>query len=243
MPVIVKLLGSPVSLTTNMTNKGTYASGTTYSVGDVVSYNGSSYQCILTSTGNVPTNTTYWALLASKGDAGATGATGPQGPAGTSGNFQLVSSITANGSTTSVSFTSLSLDTDFHYRVEALIAPSGGSTGTLKWVANSDTTTTNYRYAEAQHTGGASLAATISSSNAVGTIANYASPTILELDIYKSAGLDAVGFARSIYDNAQGYFSIFGIGYIGSTSDITTLGFSSAINIPANSVFKLYKVT
>ena len=36
--------------------KGTYNAGTAYAVDDVVSYNGSSYVCILASTGNLPTN-------------------------------------------------------------------------------------------------------------------------------------------------------------------------------------------
>lgn len=39
---------------------GAYAGGTTYDVDDVVSYSGSNYVCILATTGNLPTNTTYW---------------------------------------------------------------------------------------------------------------------------------------------------------------------------------------
>lgn len=35
-----------------------------------VYYNGSTYQCILASTGNLPTNTTYWKIVASKGADG-----------------------------------------------------------------------------------------------------------------------------------------------------------------------------
>lgn len=45
-----------------------YNALTTYVVGNKVSYLGSSYRCILESTGNLPTNTTYWLLIASKGD-------------------------------------------------------------------------------------------------------------------------------------------------------------------------------
>ena len=48
--------------------KGAYAGGTAYVVDDVVSYNGSSYVCILASTGNLPTNTTYWNVMAEGGD-------------------------------------------------------------------------------------------------------------------------------------------------------------------------------
>jgi hypothetical protein len=40
-----------------------YAAGTAYSVGDKVLYNAVLYVCILASTGNAPTNTTYWSPL------------------------------------------------------------------------------------------------------------------------------------------------------------------------------------
>lgn len=47
--------------------QGAYAGGTAYVKDDVVSYNGSSYVCILASTGNLPTNTTYWNVMAQGG--------------------------------------------------------------------------------------------------------------------------------------------------------------------------------
>jgi hypothetical protein len=53
-----------------LTQKGLYSGVTTYIKDDVVNYDGSAYICILNSTGNLPTNTTYWNLLISKGDAG-----------------------------------------------------------------------------------------------------------------------------------------------------------------------------
>lgn len=40
-----------------------YAAGTTYDATDTVSYDGSDYTCILESTGNLPTNETYWEVL------------------------------------------------------------------------------------------------------------------------------------------------------------------------------------
>lgn len=52
---------------------GAYNPATTYNTGDVVSYNGSSYVALGVTTGNLPTNTSFWQLLASQG------ATGPQG--------------------------------------------------------------------------------------------------------------------------------------------------------------------
>ena len=53
--------------------KGTYAGGTAYVVDDVVEYNGSSYICILASTGNLPTNATYFEQMSAKGTAGTDG--------------------------------------------------------------------------------------------------------------------------------------------------------------------------
>ena len=47
--------------------QGAYNSSTAYAIDDVVSYNGSSYVCILASTGNLPTNTTYWNVMAQGG--------------------------------------------------------------------------------------------------------------------------------------------------------------------------------
>ena len=50
--------------------RGTYAGGTAYVVDDVVEYNGSSYICILASTGNLPTNATYFEQMSSAGTDG-----------------------------------------------------------------------------------------------------------------------------------------------------------------------------
>jgi hypothetical protein len=53
--------------------QGAYAGGTAYAVDDVVSYNGSSYICKLASTGNLPTNNTYWDQMSSAGTNGTNG--------------------------------------------------------------------------------------------------------------------------------------------------------------------------
>ena len=53
--------------------EGAYAGGTAYTVNDGVSYNGSSYVCILNSTGNLPTNATYWEVFAAAGTDGEDG--------------------------------------------------------------------------------------------------------------------------------------------------------------------------
>jgi len=46
--------------------KDVYVWATAYIIDDAVSYNGSSYMCILNSTGNLPTNVTYWSVLSAK---------------------------------------------------------------------------------------------------------------------------------------------------------------------------------
>ena len=47
--------------------KGTYVGATAYKIDDVVEYNGSSYICIQASTGNLPTNATYFEQMSQKG--------------------------------------------------------------------------------------------------------------------------------------------------------------------------------
>ena len=56
---------------TSFTWKGAYAGGTAYVKNDNVSYNGSSYIAKSNTTGNLPTNATYWDLLAEKGADGS----------------------------------------------------------------------------------------------------------------------------------------------------------------------------
>lgn len=53
--------------------EGAYNGATAYTVNDGVSYNGSSYVCILDSTGNLPTDATYWQVFAAAGADGADG--------------------------------------------------------------------------------------------------------------------------------------------------------------------------
>ena len=66
--------------------QGPWASNTNYIVSDAVSFNGSSYIAIQTTTGlQVPTDTNYWEVLAEKGSDGIVGAQGPIGPVGNDG--------------------------------------------------------------------------------------------------------------------------------------------------------------
>lgn len=55
---------------------GEYDATKNYEKLNVVTYNGSSYCAKTSTTGNLPTNTTYWDLMAEKGDKGDTGEEG-----------------------------------------------------------------------------------------------------------------------------------------------------------------------
>jgi hypothetical protein len=108
---IVKLL-DPININVNINPTGAYNPSTTYNIGDSVSYNNSSYIAIQTTTGNVPTNTAYWQLLASSSTLklsttarNNTGSTIPAGAvvyfSGASGNLPLIALAQANTEMTS----------------------------------------------------------------------------------------------------------------------------------------------
>ncbi len=66
--------------------QGTWVVGTSYGVGSVVGFAGSSYVALTANVGREPDlSPTYWAVLAQAGTPGAAGATGAQGPAGAPG--------------------------------------------------------------------------------------------------------------------------------------------------------------
>ncbi len=66
---------------------GYYDSNYTYSVNDVVSFDGSSYVATQSNSYSTPyEGSSYWQLIARKGDQGPQGADGPQGPAGSDGS-------------------------------------------------------------------------------------------------------------------------------------------------------------
>ena len=119
---IVQLL-NPIQINVPINPTGVYNAATTYGIGDSVSYGNSSYICILASTGNVPTNTTYWQLLASsatnKLSTTARNQTGVTIPAetvvyfsGVSGNVPTLALSQANtelGSTKTIGITATSI--------------------------------------------------------------------------------------------------------------------------------------
>jgi hypothetical protein len=127
--------------------QGAYAGGTAYAVDDVVSYNGSSYVCILASTGNLPTNTTYWNVMAEGGDVATTLTT--QGDilyrdgsglqrlgAGTSGQALITNGTGANPSWGTISSGTYSVHAIESYNHQTQVSLSGGSVETYVDIAN-----------------------------------------------------------------------------------------------------------
>lgn len=86
---LTQLLNEAVQITFNLDGglnyRGAYDNGTAYVLGDVVYYQGSSYIAYQATTGNLPTNTSFWYVLANKGDTGAQGLKGDTGNQGTQG--------------------------------------------------------------------------------------------------------------------------------------------------------------
>lgn len=72
------ILGAGNVTTDNINWQGAYNNGTSYLENDGVSYLGSSYICILATApgGHLPTDGTYWGILAQMGDPGVSGVSG-----------------------------------------------------------------------------------------------------------------------------------------------------------------------
>ena len=67
--------------------EGAFSSSTAYAIHETVLYSGESYACILgTTAGTLPTNTTHWSKLASKGSDGSNGSDGADGADGSDGS-------------------------------------------------------------------------------------------------------------------------------------------------------------
>lgn len=119
---VVQLL-NPIQINVNINPRGVYDNTATYAIGDTVSYGNASYICVVATTGNIPTNTTYWQLLASSNTnklsttaRNNTGSTIPKGSvvyfSGASGNMPLLALSQANtesASTKTIGITSVAI--------------------------------------------------------------------------------------------------------------------------------------
>ena len=86
-------------------SKGAYSSSTQYEKNDVVTYEGSSYVSLQSTQGNAPTNTTYWQLLANKGETGAKGDKGDTGATGNGISSVAKTSTSSNVDTYTITYT------------------------------------------------------------------------------------------------------------------------------------------
>ena len=126
--------------------QGTWLVGTSYGVGSVVGFGGSSYVALAANVGREPDlSPTFWAVLAQAGTAGATGATGAQGPAGAPGTvgvtyrgtwvaataYHANDVVVFNGATYLAATTSLGSQPDVSPVLWAVLAVNGvvGATG------------------------------------------------------------------------------------------------------------------
>jgi hypothetical protein len=86
---------------------GPYSGGAAYAIGDIATYDGSTWYRINSNGGNVgdtPTEGTFWTEIAAEGEQGPTGPTGVQGPTGPQGaagqsssfyNYKLKTNLTS----------------------------------------------------------------------------------------------------------------------------------------------------
>ena len=80
--------------------KGEYNPSTAYKALNIVSQNGSSYVAIQDTQGNPPTDTTYWQLLAQRGEQGKQGVQGPPGEKGSPGEPGQAATVQVGSVTT-----------------------------------------------------------------------------------------------------------------------------------------------
>jgi hypothetical protein len=96
-------LGTGTGVQPIITWRGPWASGTTYGANDAVSFNGSSFIALISSTGSEPDiNLSAWQMMSSVGSTGATGSPGPtgaQGPAGAAGTAGMLGPMGSTGPT------------------------------------------------------------------------------------------------------------------------------------------------
>lgn len=140
----VYLLNQQAIVTGGLNPTGAYDNAHAYSKGDSVSYGGSSYLAIQATTGNLPTNTTYWQLLASIGNIG------PAGPL--SRNVSSVSTATNAGSSAGVDYVYLVSGTT------TITLPTAVSNTNLYSIKNVDTHTVTIATTSAQTIDGSTTA-------------------------------------------------------------------------------------
>ena len=92
--------GAPGAKGVSMRLLGAWSNSTAYVNNsdyiDIVTYSGNTYACKTSNTGQTPTNTTYWTLIAQKGATGAKWADGAKGEKGEPGDTVKVGTSLSN---------------------------------------------------------------------------------------------------------------------------------------------------
>jgi hypothetical protein len=131
------------------TNRGTWSGSTLYYVNDLVEYNGSTYLCIVSSAGGLPTNPTYWQLFASIGNTGPTGWTGFTGPTGAGETGPTGPEGSGGGGNTNVqpvALTETGLPIDWALGPNAVLDGTGASGNFRVNLTNLPTTESQFYY-------------------------------------------------------------------------------------------------
>lgn len=125
--------------------KGEYDNGVTYAIQDGVSYQGSSYYCTAVTTGNLPTDTNFWQLVAEKGEQGAQGIQGIQGIQGVAGIDGIDGidgtdglGVPAGGNTNEVLKKKSNADNDTEWGTIVALPPAGTTRQLLAKKSNAD---------------------------------------------------------------------------------------------------------
>jgi len=172
--------------------RGAYAGGTAYAVDDVVSSGGSSYVCILASTGNAVSNGTYWEQMSSAGTDGT----------------DLTSTLTTQG--------------DILYRDGSGLQrlPKGTANQVLRM--NSGATAPEYgtlasnveiiNYSTLDSTG----------VNTITTTTNWATNNYWKIEVFAQYHMSASQNVRMRFRNASGDITSADYAYVGSQSYDTT---------------------
>ena len=96
--------------------EGEYSASKTYKELSIVTYNGNSYICKKQSSGNEPTNTTYWQLMASKGEKGNPGADGSSTTVSATKTYDKYVVVCVAGQSNAVGYDESPIETNFTYK-------------------------------------------------------------------------------------------------------------------------------
>jgi len=121
---------------------GAYSGGAAYAVGDLATYDGSTWYRIDSNGGNVgdtPVEGPFWTLISEKGDIGYTGSQGNVGYTGSAGSLGSVTTDDITEGVTNLYFTEARVDTAIADSVTTAALTITGQEGPIVWNATEGT--------------------------------------------------------------------------------------------------------